>query len=95
MHRSDFEARCREGETASCPGTSSSEGLRLGAIRTIPELLQRRIEDTPEHVAYSQFDHQAGRWESSRWKDVGQLVAQEVDAQGFERLLRAHDKHQQ
>ena len=55
---------------------------------TLPEMLHRRIEDTPDHTAYRWFDQRAERWQGLTWSDIGLLVARWQRAlvdQGLER----------
>jgi long-chain acyl-CoA synthetase len=38
-------------------------------------MLRRRIEDTPDHIAYRWFDQRAEHWQELTWRDFGQLLA--------------------
>ncbi len=54
---------------------------------TLPELLQRRIDLTPDGEAYRQFDPALKRWVSYSWTEVGRRVADCRRALGGEGLL--------
>ena len=42
--------------------------------RTLPGLLRRRIEATPEAVAYCQYVSDAESWKQITWREVDALV---------------------
>ena len=46
----------------------------LGAVRTLPELLERRLRLTPSAAAYWAFDDAAGAFTSLSWRDFGDRV---------------------
>ena len=44
--------------------------------RTLPGLLKRRIERTPNLCAYQQYDNNRNKWISYCWQEIGNYVAQ-------------------
>jgi long-chain acyl-CoA synthetase len=46
----------------------------LDAVRTLPELLARRVALTPEGEAYRQFDDGSSTWTSVRWREFAARV---------------------
>ncbi len=46
------------------------------ALKTLPELLQWRVQKTPGADAYRQFDTQTATWLTYSWADAGCLVSQ-------------------
>ena len=46
----------------------------LEQIATLNELLEWRIEQTPESDAYRYFNAAAGKWQSYRWEQIGERV---------------------
>lgn len=57
---------------APLPASSSSD---LSSIRTLAELLQWRVRQSPEGEAYRQFDTPRQAWASVSWRSFGDRVA--------------------
>ncbi len=60
-------------ETSVSPATPDATA-DLAAIRTLPELLDRRLRLTPSGEAYRVFDDVAGAFTSLTWRDFGDQV---------------------
>jgi len=58
------------GSATPLPG---DDPITCDAARTLPGLLARRVELTPDRIAYRQFEGQA--WRSYTWRDVEERVA--------------------
>lgn len=50
--------------------------ISAAEARTLPGLLRRRIEATPDAVAYCQYVSNTESWEQFTWREVGTLVEQ-------------------
>ena len=54
--------------------SAASRENGLASVRTLPELLERRIRATPTGEAYRRFDPAAGQWTSLDWRGFGEEV---------------------
>ena len=52
---------------------------------TIPQLFRRRVEQTPDRIAYTEFDRSDGAWRDVSWRDMAGRVA------AFQAALRKTD----
>ena len=52
---------------------------------TIPQLFRRRVEQTPDRIAYTEFDRSDGAWRDISWRDMAGRVA------AFQAALRSTD----
>lgn len=50
--------------------------MLLCAVRTLPELLALRLAQSPGGAAYREFDEAAGQWQTTRWTEAGERIAQ-------------------
>lgn len=65
----------RPGAKAALPSDPSRKAPTTPhQASTLPALLRRRIDDTPDKIAYRHFDQQNGQWQSLSWAHVGRLV---------------------
>ena len=67
---------------------ASGASADLAAIRTLPELLERRIRLTPSAEGYRRFDPATGAWESLTWRAFGDEVLRRrlaLKAEGLEK----------
>ncbi|MBU0943188.1 MAG: long-chain fatty acid--CoA ligase [Proteobacteria bacterium] len=51
------------------------ESISAAEAGTLPGLLKRRIERTPELPAYQQYERKENRWVTYCWQDIGKCVA--------------------
>ncbi|MCB1760458.1 MAG: long-chain fatty acid--CoA ligase [Gammaproteobacteria bacterium] len=61
--------------------------ITLGEVETLPDLFRKRIERTPEHVAYRYFDKRTQQWLDSSWREMAELAGrwqQALLAEGLE-----------
>jgi long-chain acyl-CoA synthetase len=58
---------------ASAAGATSG-GLAEGGDRTLARMFERRVERTPRHEAYREFDAGKKRWRSIDWRTAGERV---------------------
>src|SRR5208337_4825869 len=60
----------------SLPSSAAATGASsdLASIRTLPELLERRIGATPSGEGYRSFDPATGVWASLSWQAFGEEV---------------------
>jgi len=60
----------------SLPSSAAASGASsdLASIRTLPELLERRIGATPSGEGYRSFDPATGVWASLSWQAFGEEV---------------------
>jgi long-chain acyl-CoA synthetase len=52
----------------------------LSSLKTLPELFDWRVRQTPTAEAYRQFDEKNGAWVSTTWQEASQLIASYVSA---------------
>ncbi len=57
--------------TAPIPSAPFAGDADLAAVLTLPQLLERRVRETPSGEAYRAFDAAAGDWRSLTWRDFG------------------------
>ena len=62
--------------------------MPLCDVRTLPELLAFRLAQSPEGAAYRTFDEVAGQWQTTRWAEAGERIAQWAGALAAMRLAR-------
>ncbi|NDP63878.1 AMP-binding protein [Polaromonas sp.] len=62
--------------------------MLLTAVRTLPELLAWRLAQTPGGAAYRAFDEAAGQWQTTRWAEAGERIAQWARALAAMQLAR-------
>jgi len=68
------------------PNLHTLDLLSCDEALTLPGLLQRRIEKTPDAVAYRQFDAERQAWKSYTWREVGALAGRWQQALAQENL---------
>lgn len=54
---------------------------------TLPGLFRRRIEKSPDAIAYKQYDHAEGTWRSYTWQEMGAIAGRLGDALAREGLI--------
>jgi long-chain acyl-CoA synthetase len=72
--------------TAPIPSAPIADAADLASVRTLPQLLERRLRATPSGEAYRAFDAAAGDWRSLTWREFGQEVRRRrlaLTAEGF------------
>ncbi|MEO8012784.1 MAG: AMP-binding protein [Polaromonas sp.] len=62
--------------------------MLLTAVRTLPELLAWRLAQTPGGAAYRAFDEATGQWQTTRWAEAGERIAQWARALAAMQLAR-------
>ena len=62
--------------------------MPLCDVRTLPKLLAFRLAQSPEGAAYRTFDEVAGQWQTTRWAEAGERIAQWAGALAAMRLAR-------
>ena len=78
--------------TASISSATSGDLTDLASVRTLPQLLERRLRATPAGEAYREFDAAAGGWRSLAWRAFGHEVSRRrlaLMAEGFAKGDRA------
>jgi long-chain acyl-CoA synthetase len=54
---------------------------------TLPGLFRRRIEKSPDAIAYKQYEHAEGRWRSYTWREMGAIAGRLGEALSREGLI--------
>ena len=62
--------------------------MLLTAVRTLPELLAFRLAQSPDGAAYRTFDEAVGQWQTTRWAEAGERIAQWAKALTAMQLAR-------
>ena len=78
-------SQAMQGQLAQQVGRTFPPSAPLGEVATLPELLRRRCQLSPEREAYRQYE--AHVWRRYSWRDVEELVARWQAALAGEHLV--------
>lgn len=76
-----FHAHSHAGHKGKPFGVSQDAGRLVVEPRdTLDAIFRRRVELTPDHLAYRQFDDASGKWHDTAWAAMAQEVSRWQDA---------------
>lgn len=56
------------------PQSHTTDFIDESMANTLPELFRQRVQRSPERIAYTQFDENAGDWRDYTWQEIQLLV---------------------